>query len=61
MKLSTVARERIRLVIISVGLIPLAIVARACYSTILSEFVQRTGARAWKNYDRVVRDGGARD
>lgn len=51
--ISPANKARIRLTIIALGLVPLAILARACYSGELMEFVQRHGAKAWEAYDRA--------
>lgn len=50
--ISRATKARLRLTVVALGLVPLAILARACYSGTLTEFVQRTGAKAWQKYDR---------
>lgn len=54
MKLSPVAKARVRLTIIAAGLIPLAMLARLAASGHLMEIVQRLGAKAWKAYERTT-------
>jgi hypothetical protein len=51
--LSPLARSRIRLVVMALGLIPLAIFARMAGDGKLQELVQRLGARAWRAHDEV--------
>lgn len=46
-------KARLRLTVIALGLVPLALIARAFYSGELMEFVQRHGARAWQAYDKT--------
>lgn len=50
---SPIARSRIRLAIMAAGLIPLAIIARMAGSGKLQEIVQRWGAKAMRDHDRV--------
>lgn len=51
--ISAATKARLRLTVIALSLVPLALLARACYSDELMEFVQRHGARAWQAYDRT--------
>lgn len=53
MKLSPVAKARLRLTVIAAGLIPLAMLARLAASGQLMEVVQRLGAKAWQAYART--------
>lgn len=53
MAIKRVTRERLRLVVLAVALVPLAILARAAASGKLTELVQRIGAKAWLRYDTV--------
>ena len=52
--LSHATKARLRLTAIALGLVPLAILARACYSSTLTEFVQVAGSWAWDVYDRAT-------
>lgn len=51
--ISPTTKARLRLTLIALALVPLAILARACYSDELIAFVQKHGARAWEAYDKV--------
>lgn len=46
-------KARLRLTVIALSLVPLALLARACYSDELTEFVLRHGIRAWNAYDKA--------
>jgi hypothetical protein len=52
-KLSPIAKARVRLTIIAAGLIPLAMLARLAASGSLMEVVQRLGAKAWEAYEKT--------
>jgi hypothetical protein len=51
--LSTPTKARLRLTVVALALVPLALIARACYSDELSDFVLRRGIKAWQAYDRA--------
>lgn len=53
MKLSPLAKARIRLTIIAAGLIPLAMLARLVASGSLMDVVQHLGAKAWEAYEKA--------
>jgi hypothetical protein len=59
--ISRSTRARLRLIVVAVALVPLALIARLIGSDRLSETVQRTGAKAWKQYDAAVKDAGVAD
>jgi len=51
--LGHVTKARLRLTVVALGLVPLALFARACYSGKLMTFVQKHSAKAWDAYDRT--------
>ena len=51
--ISTQTKARLRLTVIALGLVPLALLARATYNGRLMEFVVRHGIRAWDAYDKT--------
>jgi len=51
--LHPITKARLRLVAVAVGLIPLALLARACGSKTFMTKVQSAGARAWLRYDKI--------
>lgn len=53
MKLSPLAKARLRLTVIAAGLVPLAMLARLAASGSLMEVVQRLGAKAWEAYEKA--------
>ena len=53
MKLSPLAKARLRLTVIAAGLVPLAMLARLAASGSLMEVVQRLGAKAWQAYEKA--------
>ena len=55
MKLSHIAKARIRLTVVAAALVPLAMLARLAASGQLMEVVQRLGAKAWQAYERARR------
>jgi hypothetical protein len=50
-----VNKARLRLTVVALGLVPLALFARTCYSGRLMNFVQKHGAKAWQAYDKARR------
>lgn len=51
--ISRSTKARLRLTVIALGLVPLALIARATYNGKLMEFVLRHSARAWDAYGRT--------
>ena len=55
MKLTPLAKARLRLTVVAAALVPLAMLARLAASGHLMEVVQRLGAKAWEAYERATR------
>jgi hypothetical protein len=51
--ISPATKARLRLTVVALGLVPLALIARATYNGELMKFVVRHGIRAWDAYDKT--------
>ena len=51
--ISRSTRARLRLTVVALGLVPLALLARATYNGELMKFVIRHSLKAWDAYDKT--------